>query len=308
MPRPAVATGTRPLRALHESKVPSICRSVRGLRLVREDEMEPEAFYLVVAPPDAGEDATITLAGDEMFIGPFDSPEAAQQAVGDEDGDVDVVNGDAEPVEGEMGGEELGGELPSELDLPPMEARRRPASRQQEALARRTNQRRAEAMRQSVRRQIMREAEAFMAPTTVKNNTDGVAPDGSGTTDQKGAPAIANQTPQQAGETHVHQAPSAGGGQLGGGMPGAEVLGKPMAGGADTGEDPDLSGAGDGKGPVTVESNHFGIPAGSFVTIADLGTQRRVDSGNVRAVTESKIILESGEEYDLTKYLPRKVF
>jgi hypothetical protein len=291
-------TNKRTYRAIKEAKVAPLLRAHRGLRMVREDEMEDNQFFVAVAPEGA-DAATVTFDGDSMFVGPFDSPEAAMAAVGD---DAEVVDSDMNPVDG---GDDLGDMAGMAGDGLPMEARRRNAKR----------------IRESVVRRIMREASELEVDTTIDNGKGqagnllkstggeisgdaGVIDNGSGQLDDAGAPAIATQSAKEIGSsTELDTDTTAT--LNGDGMDGAPTLNDPLKGGMDRGDDQDLSGAGAGKGSVS--ESRYGIKRGNLVKVFERSTGKSVDHGVVASVTESGFTLEGDEKYDNGLYEVRKI-
>jgi hypothetical protein len=83
---------------------------LRGKKAYRKEELEPDAFYLVVDPEDTG-DMEINVQDGQIFFGPFDSPEAAYDAAGTDDADV-VPGGDEDAVQAAEDGMGDAGDLP----------------------------------------------------------------------------------------------------------------------------------------------------------------------------------------------------
>ena len=293
----------RTYRAIAEAKVPSLLRRHRGLRMVREDEMEGDEFYVAVAP-EGSDDATVTFDGDSMFVGPFDSPDAAIAAVGG--GDVDVVDGEGNPADLDAGeiddDDDLGDMDGMALGDLPMEARRA----------------RVRKIRESVMRRIRRQAEALDVDTTVSDtdvggpdpgDTGGVQTDtdagevanGSGSHEDGGAPPVSQQSAQDAGgSTELNTDTTAD--KVGEPI---VALSDPDAGAMDAGDDADLSGAGADKGKVS--ESRYGVRRGNLVAITERSTGKKVDRGVIAALTEAGVVLEGDESYGYDRYEIRKI-
>ena len=273
----------RTYRAIKEAKVPSLLRAHRGLKMVREDEMEADEFYVAVAPEGA-DAATVTFDGDSVFIGPFDSPEAAIAAVGG--GDVDVVDAECNPVsaDGAADSDDLGDMTGmADGDLP-MEARKHNVKK----------------IRENVLKRIHLEATALDVDTTVGGGSE-ASEGASGEHEDKGAPPVAIQSAQEIGKSH----------ELDSGT--TDDVGKPIAalskpedGALDSGDDLDLSGAGDGKGSVSISESRFGLKKNQLIAVyeraADGSRGKRVDRGLIEKVTETGVVLAGDEPYDNQSY------
>jgi hypothetical protein len=269
-------------RALSEALALTILRKNRGVRMVREDEMAADQFYVVVAPEGA-DSSEVKIDDGQIFVGPFGSPEAAQTAVGGDS--VDVVDGNLEPV-GSGGSDDLGADDIAGIASPdlPMEARKRIHSR----------------IRENVLKRIQREATALDVDTTIGGGEE-LDDNGSGNLKDGGAPAVALQAAADAGKSHDLDVDTSN-------PPGdAPVsLSNPDRGAMDRGADLDLSGAGAGKGGASFEGvDRFALRKGNLVLVKENG--RKIDRGNVLKVEGTIVTLEGDVSYDLTKHEIKKI-
>lgn len=272
------------LRALRESAARRVLAKIPSLRLIGEDDeqgLESDQYYVLVVPDDAGE-IEVAFHDGELCVGPFDTPLDAAIAVGDEDADVNIVDGDGVPVGGVENDPALDPSAP---------------------LGEKTNRKPLSGMnRKKIHEQVIRDINNLLesdnqldVDTTIGFNKDGSTQSGSGNYSGDGDPAAARQTPQDAGDSTALDTPAdrrpEDRANPEGGVP---LLNDPAKGGMDT-NDGDLSGAGDGKGPVTVSESVNGLKRGSYVVIADQ-TGKRVDSGLVESVTASGVKLEGNDD------------
>lgn len=286
--RNTVKKSNRTFRAIAEAKALPILRKDRTLRMVREDELDASQFYIVVAP-EGSESSEVKIDDGQIFVGPFGSADAASAAVGADA--VDVVDGNLEPAGGEAGDmDDLSADDISGLASPdlPMESRQAITAK----------------IRGNVLKRIQREATALDVDTTIGSGTE-LSDGGSGNLQDKGAPPVAVQSPEDAGKSHPLDIDTTNPPTLDG-MEGAPLLNDPMKGGMDKGADRDLSGAGAGKGSTTVEgTNYTQVRKGNLVKILENG--RSVDRGNVVKVEGAMVYLEGDVSYDATKFAIHKI-
>ena len=276
-------TDKRTYRAIKEAKVPSLLRAHRGLKTVREDEMDGEEFFVAIAPEGA-DAAAVEFDGDTMFIGPFASVDAAIAAVGADDGEVDVVDAECNPVSADGAGDsdDIVGMADDDL---PMEARKLNAKK----------------IRERVMKRILDEATALDVDTTVGSGTE-VTDNGSGEHADNGAPPVSQQSPQDAGgstELDVDTDVTVG-------KP-VVAIAKPEDGAMDDGEDQDLSGAGDGKSSVSMSESRFGLKRNQLVLVIERATGKKCDRGLIEKITDTGVVLAGDEAYDHQSYEIKKI-
>jgi hypothetical protein len=294
---PAIGGGSSdaPRKRIAEATATALAGQTVGgkaLKLVKEaDEMEDDQFY--VAVDTAGAPAEIKVDGDQTFIGPFASPEAAADAVGAPD--ACVVDGSGSPVSGGEGceaGADPAADSEELEDLIPMEARIKTPTR--------------ESIHATVLADLRKESgdESLEIDTTITSGTQ-ATDDASGALSTKGVnDGRTNQTPQDAGgSTATDNAAKPTD------MPGdpAATLASQDKGAIVT-NDGDLSGAGDGKGTAKFEGS-VGYKRGNFVKVFEAKSRAKIDSGNVDSVDLDKgtVTLEGGVTYDLSGHYVEKV-
>lgn len=148
------------------------------IKLYKKEEAEEGEVYAVVTPD--GGDATVTFQNGEMLVGPFTSPEAAQELVGD---DVQVVT----CCDGEIVPEE---QTPEDEVLVDDEMKTETKGKKTVSNLMRMRKQVAESIRKQVKADILRESEALDVDTDVKDD-DASTEDAAGALDDQGG-AIAS--------------------------------------------------------------------------------------------------------------------
>lgn len=266
----------------------------KALKLVEEDDMEPEQFYVAV---DTSADAEIKVADGQVFVGPFDSPEAAADAVGAPD--ADVVDCSGEPVSGEAEAEAPATDGADEDDLEdliPMEARIMKPTK--------------ESIHKAVLADLRKESgdESLEIDTSITSGTE-TTDQAAGALSTKGVnDGKTNQSPQDAGGSTDLQndaKPTMGPGD-------APVTLSAQDKGAIETNDGDLSGAGDGKSGASgmTESGALGFKRGNLVQVFEASSRSKIDSGIVVEIDRAKgtVTLEGDVSYALAGHFVKKVY
>lgn len=282
-------------------------KSRAGIRLYSEDDdaLEMDQFYVsipVTAMPE------LKIDGSNILVGPFDSPDSAEDAAGE---GATVVCGDGTPCDssydaaGDVAVMTAGG--PSGM-APPMETTRKGNI---------MNTRMTEAQ---LRAQVLKDIkEAELLVPTDAGNSDGSDTSGAGNTNQAGVSSGTNATP--ADGTPTNQATSAGADRRPSdkdsteGSPGSGAItstdggldsnGGSVSAASGTAQDTELDSNGGGVKEAMYGrgSNSMAMYSiGNLVQVNERSSNKKVDFGMVTKVGRNMVQIEGSQDYDLSKY------
>lgn len=257
----------------------------------RKEDVEDGAFYIPVNQADASELPEIVVGNDTVYIGPFDDPESAANAVGDVDADINVVqavDGDLETA--------IDGAIPSieddevdvDVDLDVDECNMQMAG---VAESKKFRSIRLESFRRIIRKKLLGEAvrivqETQFLPdvdTTVKSG-DSVTLNASGAVSNEG-----NRAPNQP-VSDADKERSISDADVDPNFKGIPDIPKPEGKG-------ELDSNGGDLGSIKENWTAYAITAGDYVEVKEKGGTVKVDSGIVEAVKDNTIFLNSGGKY-----------
>lgn len=299
---------------LVESKILNRLVKNNRLKFLKEDEIEAAddgAYYLAVDSNSAAGMPEVTVGDGEIYVGPFDSADAAAAAVGDVDMDVAVaqsIDGEMVDASADVGPDMMGGDMGAgvEDDLPmddledeiPMERSKRSRLarlRKESRLAKMRGVKSAlarlsirtlniEAIRRNFRNALLKETELLGVDTTVAKSDSGVTFNASGALANDGRSAV-NQSVKDADKVN----PTSDG-KRADALPNDDgIEGEPMPKGKG-----DLDSNGGDLGSLT--ENYKSIEVNSYVLVKKNGKQ--IDKGLVESIKGSRVTLTSGGTYD----------
>ena len=276
-----MASAKRKLNFQEASKLHGKTVGGRKLRLVKEDEMEDEMYYVSV---DTGGDATIKVNNGQVFVGPFDSPETAQAAVGDT---AEVVDDQATPVGPDTGDEddEMGGD-----DMPPAGGEPGRPGRPEESKAAKSKRTRLEAIRRRVINDILKEA-GIDVDTTI-GSAEQISAGASGELNRDAVAGKVNQAVADAGKQHDTK----DSGKKGPNLDGTDDT--PMPKVSNTDHTLDSNGGEMHESGIVARA----ISPGNLIRVFDRKTNKTVDTGIVMHVKAGCVTLEGDVSYEDEKF------